>query len=73
MSKNADRLRLVCEQTPRWGPTSEEKVMNEQIELVSLRQKVEGAFEGLLCLASAAVVLVGTLAICFPAAQLAGA
>ena len=47
--------------------------MNTQIELVSLRQKVEGAFEGLICLASAAVVLAGTLAICFPAASLAGA
>jgi hypothetical protein len=47
--------------------------MNTQIELVSLRQKVEGAFEGLICLASAAVVLVGTIAICFPAPALLGA
>ena len=34
---------------------------------------IEEVFEGLICLASAAVVLVGTLAICFPAPALLGA
>ena len=62
MSKTAGRLRLVCEETPRWGP-SQEKVMNTRIEQV---------FEGLICIASAAVVLVGTFAICFPATALVG-
>ena len=46
--------------------------MNTQIELVSLRQKVPGALEGLICLASVAFVLIGTLAICFPAPALPG-
>jgi hypothetical protein len=35
--------------------------------------RIEQIFEGLICLASAAVVLVGTLAICFPATTLLGA
>jgi len=39
--------------------------MNTQIEY-SVRQKVEGAVEGLIGLASVAVVLTGTIAICFP-------
>jgi hypothetical protein len=34
---------------------------------------IEQVFEGLICLASAAVILVGTLAICFPASALVGA
>jgi hypothetical protein len=63
MSKTAGRLRLVCEETPRWGPR-QEKAMNTRIQEI---------FEGLICLASAAVVLVGTLAICFPAPALPGA
>jgi hypothetical protein len=34
---------------------------------------IEQIFEGLICLVSAAVVLVGTLAICFPATASVGA
>ena len=63
MSKTFGRLRLICEQT-RGGVSSQEKVMNTRIEQV---------FEGLICIASAAVILVGTLAICFPAPGLLGA
>ena len=38
-----------------------------------MNTRIEQVFEGLICIASAAVVLVGTLAICFPAAALVGA
>jgi hypothetical protein len=38
-----------------------------------MNTRIEQAFEGLICLASAAVILVGTLAICFPALALVGA
>jgi hypothetical protein len=38
-----------------------------------MNRRIEEIFEGLICLASAAVVLVGTLAICFPAPTLLGA
>jgi hypothetical protein len=37
-----------------------------------MNTRIEQAFEGLICIASAAVVLVGTLAICFPATVLVG-
>jgi hypothetical protein len=40
--------------------------MNTRIEQHSLLQKVERAVEGLIGLASVAVVLTGTIAICFP-------
>jgi hypothetical protein len=38
-----------------------------------MNTRIEEIFAGLVCLASAAVVLVGTLAICFPAPALLGA
>jgi hypothetical protein len=38
-----------------------------------MNTRIQEIFEGLICLASAAVVLVGTLAICFPAPELLGA
>jgi hypothetical protein len=57
MSKNSRLLRLV-------GSPGQEKVMNAHIEQI---------FEGLICLVSAAVVLGGTLAICFPATASVGA
>jgi hypothetical protein len=38
-----------------------------------MNTNIEQVFEGLICLASIAVVLVGTLAICFPAPGLPGA
>ena len=38
-----------------------------------MNTRIEQIFEGLICIASAAVVLAGTLAICFPATALAGA
>jgi|GEM_PF-2550476 hypothetical protein len=44
--------------------------MSTRVERVSVRQKVEGAVEALICLASGAVVLIGTIAICFPATTL---
>ena len=37
-----------------------------------MNTRIEPVFEGLICIAAAAVVLVGTLAICFPATALAG-
>jgi hypothetical protein len=37
-----------------------------------MNTRIEQIFEGLICIAAAAVVLVGTLAICFPATALAG-
>jgi hypothetical protein len=38
-----------------------------------MNTRIEQVFEGLICIASAAVALVGTLAICFPATALVGA
>jgi hypothetical protein len=46
--------------------------MNTQVESISLKQQLERAFEGLIGFASVAVVLAGTVAICFPALTLAG-
>jgi hypothetical protein len=41
--------------------------MNARATLISAREKVEQILEGLICLATSAIVLSGTLAICFPA------
>jgi hypothetical protein len=49
---------------PTCRVSGQEKVMNAHIEQI---------FEGLICLVSAAVVLGGTLAICFPATASVGA
>jgi hypothetical protein len=38
-----------------------------------MNTRIQEIFEGLICLASAAMVIVGTLAICFPAPSLLGA
>ena len=38
-----------------------------------MNTRIEQVFEGLICVATAAVIFVGTLAICFPAAGLPGA
>lgn len=38
-----------------------------------MNTRIEQVFEGLICVASAAVILVGTLAICFPTPGLLGA
>jgi hypothetical protein len=41
--------------------------MNVRVALISSREKAEQLLEGLICLATSAVVFSGTLAICFPA------
>jgi hypothetical protein len=38
-----------------------------------MNTRIEQIFEGLICLAAAAFVLLGTFAICFPAPPLLGA
>lgn len=40
--------------------------MNARVAVTSSRERLEQIIEGLICLATSAVVLSGTFAICFP-------
>lgn len=40
--------------------------MNTQVAVISVREKLEQALEGLICFAATAIVVGGTAAICFP-------
>jgi hypothetical protein len=48
------------------GLGNEERIMNARVALISVREKLEQLIEGLICVAASAIVLVGTVAICFP-------